>query len=100
MFEGVEMQQKEKKVPSTIAGSGSRHMGLERELLAKRQMLEQDAKKIFDDLDTLFQQVIESDIWQKAHQKYDELDIISQQIKETTAKIEEQREKQIKEQGQ
>jgi len=50
----------------------SAHMGKERELLAKRQMLEQEARK-----------------------KYDELDIIFQQIHETDKKIEEQREKQI-----
>jgi len=60
------------KVPSTRAGRGSRHMAQERELLAKRQMLEQEARK-----------------------KYDELDVIFQQIWETNAKIEEQREKQI-----
>jgi len=47
-------------------------MGKERELLAKRQMLEQEARK-----------------------KYDELDVIFQQIHETDKKIEEQREKQI-----
>jgi len=50
----------------------SAHMGKERELLAKRQMLEQEARK-----------------------KYDELDVIFQQIHETDKKIEEQREKQI-----
>ena len=49
----------------------SGHMGKERELLAKLRMLEQDAYK-----------------------KYDELDIIFQHIVETKAKIEEQREKQ------
>ena len=53
----------------------SGHMGKERELLAKLRMLEQDAYK-----------------------KYDELDIIFQQIVETNAKIEEQREKQVIEQ--
>ena len=50
----------------------SGHMGKERELLAKRQMLKQ-----------------------RAHKKYDELEIIFQQIAETDAKIEEQREKQV-----
>ena len=61
------------KVPSTIIGRGSRsrYMGIERELLAKLQMLEQDA-----------------------HKKYDELDVIFQQIVETDKKIEEQRQKQ------
>ena len=49
----------------------SGHMGKERELLAKLRMLEQEAR-----------------------QKYDELDIIFQQIIETKAKIEEQRQKQ------
>jgi len=49
-------------------------MGIERELLAKRRMLEQDA-----------------------HKKYDELEVIFQQIWETNKKIEEQREKQQKE---
>ena len=49
----------------------SGHMGKERELLAKRRMLEQDA-----------------------HKKYDELDVIFQKIVETDKKIEEQREKQ------
>ena len=48
-----------------------RHMAKERELLAKCLMLEQEAR-----------------------QKYDELDIIFQQIVETKAKIEEQRQKQ------
>lgn len=62
-----------KKVPSTTAGCGSRHMAIERELLAKRQMLVQDAKK-----------------------KYDELDVIFQQIHETDKKIEEQRDKQTR----
>lgn len=52
----------------------SRHMSQERELLAKRQMLEQEARK-----------------------KYDELDEIFQQITETNVKIEEQRQKQQKE---
>ena len=46
-------------------------MGIERELLAKRQMLEQEA-----------------------HKKYDELDIIHQRIVETKAEIEKAREKQ------
>lgn len=65
------------KVPSTIVGRASQaaHMGKERELLAKRRMLEQDARK-----------------------KYDELDIIFQQIAETNAKIEEQIQKQVREQ--
>ena len=49
----------------------SRHMGREREFLAKLRMLEQDA-----------------------YRKYDELDEIFQQIVETNAKIEEQRQKQ------
>ena len=49
----------------------SAHMGKERELLARRRMLEQDAYK-----------------------KYDELDAIFQQITETNLKIEEQRQKQ------
>ena len=48
-------------------------MGKERELLTKLRMLEQDA-----------------------HKKYYELDIIFQQIVETKAKIEEQRQKQVK----
>ena len=65
------------KVPSTSMGreSRSRYMGIERELLAKRQMLEQDA-----------------------HKKYDELDIIHQRICETNAEIEKAREKQVLEQ--
>lgn len=64
------------KLPSAIVGraSAAAHMGKERELLAKRRMLEQDARK-----------------------KYDELDAIFQQIVETDKKIEEQREKQEKE---
>ena len=49
----------------------SGHMGRERELLAKRKMLAQEA-----------------------HKKYDELDVIFQQIVETDKKIEEQRQKQ------
>ena len=48
-------------------------MGIERELLAKRKMLEE-----------------------KAREKYDELDAIFQQIWETNQKIEDQREKQTK----
>ena len=64
-------QERLDKVPSTIAGVG-RHMAQERELLAKRAMLEDEARK-----------------------KYDELDVIFQQIHETNLKIEEQREKQI-----
>ena len=65
------------KVPSTIIGreSRSRYMGIERELLAKRQMLEQQAHKIFD-----------------------KLDIIHQRIVETNAEIEKAREKQVIEQ--
>ena len=61
------------KVPSTSIGRGSRsrYMGIERELLAKRQMLRQEA-----------------------HKKYDELDIIHQRIVETNAEIEKVREKQ------
>ena len=64
------------KVPSTIIGRGSRsrYMGIERELLAKRQMLEQEA-----------------------HKKYDELDIIHQRIMETNAEIEKARENQKRE---
>jgi len=50
----------------------SAHMGKERELLAKRRMLEEDARK-----------------------KYDELDVIFQKIWEVNKLIEEQREKQI-----
>jgi len=50
----------------------SAHMGKERELLAKRRMLEEDARK-----------------------KYDELDVIFQKIWEVNKEIEEQREKQI-----
>ena len=61
------------EVPSTRTGCGSRHMAQERELLAKRQMLEQEARK-----------------------KYDELDAIFQRIHETDQKIEEQREKQMR----
>ena len=49
----------------------SGHMGRERELLAKRQMLEQEA-----------------------HKKYYELDVIFQELMETNKKIEEQRQKQ------
>ena len=49
----------------------SRHMGREREFLAKLRMLEQEQQK-----------------------KYDELDEIFQQIVDTNAKIEEQRQKQ------
>ena len=66
-----------RKVPSTIIGraSRSRYMGIERELLAKRQMLRQEA-----------------------HKKYDELDIIHQRIVETNAEIEKVREKQVIEQ--
>lgn len=64
---------KKEKPPSTIVARASRaaHMGKERELLAKRRMLEQ-----------------------KAYQKYDELDEIFQKIVETDTKIEEQRQKQ------
>ena len=63
-------------VPSAIVARASKaaHMGKERELLAKKQMLEQDAR-----------------------QKYDELDEIFQQIHETDQKIEEQRQKQQRE---
>ena len=66
-----------RKVPSTSIGreSRSRYMGIERELLAKRQMLEQQAHKMFD-----------------------ELDIIHQRIVETNAEIEKAREKQVIEQ--
>ena len=65
------------KVPSTSMGreSRSRYMGIERELLAKRQMLRQEA-----------------------HKKYDELDIIHQRIVETKAEIEKARENQELEQ--
>jgi hypothetical protein len=70
---GRQTKQERLEVPSTSEGCGSKHMEHERKLLAKRQMLEHDAKK-----------------------KYDELDAIFQQIVETNAKIEEQREKQIK----
>ena len=64
------------KVPNTIEGRGSRikHMYHERRLLEKRQILEEKARK-----------------------KYDELEVIFQQIKETNEKIEEQRDKQTKE---
>ena len=67
-------QERLDKVPSTSIGreSRSRYMGIERELLAKRQMLQQEA-----------------------HKKYDELDIIHQRICETNAEIEQAREKQI-----
>ena len=51
-------------------------MNHERRLLAKKLMLEQEARK-----------------------KYDELDVIFQQIVETDAKIEEQRQKQQRERG-
>ena len=73
--EGEEMTEKE-KLPSAIVARASKaaHMGKERELLAKRRILEQNA-----------------------YQKYDELDEIFQQIVETDKKIEEQRQKQIKE---
>ena len=67
---GRQTKQDRLEVPSTKAGS--RHMAQERELLAKRAMLEQDARK-----------------------KYDELDMIFQQIHETNLKIEEQRQKQL-----
>jgi len=60
------------KVASRAAQAA--HMGKEREYLALRRILEQ-----------------------KAHQLYDELDLIFQQIVETKAKIEEQRQKQQKE---
>ena len=65
------------KVPCTAIGreSRSRHMGIERELLAKRKMLEQ-----------------------QAHKKFDELDVIHQRIVETNAEIEKAREKQVIEQ--
>ena len=65
------------EVPDTIVARASTaaHMGKERELLAKKRMLEQDARK-----------------------KYDELDEIFQQIAEVTNKIEEQILKQVKEQ--
>ena len=61
------------KVPSTAIGreSRSRYMGIERELLAKREMLQQEA-----------------------HKKFDELDVIHQRICETNAEIEKAREKQ------
>ena len=68
---GRQTKQERLTVPSTKAGVG-RHMAQERELLAKRAMLEDEARK-----------------------KYDELDVIFQQIHETDKKIEEQREKQI-----
>jgi len=51
-------------------------MAQERELLAKRAMLEDEARK-----------------------KYDELDVIFQQIHETDKKIEEQRQKQEREEA-
>ncbi len=67
---------KQERLPNAIMARASRarHMGLERELLAKRRMLEQDVRK-----------------------KYDELDEIFQQIVETNKKIEAQRDKQLKE---
>jgi len=68
---GRQTKQERLKVPSTVVASRSAHMGKERELLAKRRMLEQIARN-----------------------KYDELDEIFQQITETDEKIEEQREKQ------
>lgn len=55
------MKTPRKKVPSTTAGRGSRHMAQERELLAKRKMLEQDAHKIFDELEMIFQRMAETD---------------------------------------
>ena len=76
----------------------SRHMSQERELLAKRQMLRQDVHNKFDELDALFQQVITSDAWKKSHQKYNEIDALVKEIVETNTKIEEQREKQEREQ--
>ena len=39
----------------------SGHMGKERELLAKRKMLAQEAHKKYDELDVLFQQIVETD---------------------------------------
>ena len=69
-----------------------RHMARERELLAKRQMLKEEVRKKYDELDVIFQEILEP--WKEAHKKYDELDSIVQQIKETKAKIEEQRQKQ------
>ena len=67
-------QERLDKVPSTTLGCGSRsrHMGIERNLLIKRAMLEDEARK-----------------------KYDELDAIFQKIWEINTEIEEQREKQI-----
>ena len=62
------------KSPYTTIGreSRSRYMGIERELLAKGEMLQQEA-----------------------HKKYDELDIIHQRIVENNAEIEKAREKQL-----
>ena len=73
LLNGRPLKQERLEVPSTRAGRG-RHMAQERELLARRRMLEDKAKE-----------------------KYDELEVIFQQIKETNEKIEEQREKQTKE---
>ena len=49
------------KVPDTIMGreSRSRHMGIERELLAKYKMLEQVADQKYDELDEIFQKLAE-----------------------------------------
>jgi len=71
----------------------SAHMGKERELLAKRQMLEQEANKKWDELEIIFQKRFE--IRQAAYIKFDEFDAIINQIKDIEKKIEEQREKQI-----
>ncbi len=70
---------KQERLPSAIVARASKaaHMGKERELLAKRRMLENDARKKYDELDEIFQQIVETD-----------------------QKIEKQRQKQLKEREQ
>ena len=87
-------QERLDKVPSTRAGVG-RHMAQERELLAKLVMIDDEIRKQYDKLDSIFQQIIDSEYWHEANKIFDELDEMIKQLKETEAKIEEQREKQV-----
>ena len=68
------MTEKE-KVPNAIVARASKasHMGKERELLAKRQMLEQQAQKKYDELDEIFQKLADTKADIEHHRRKQEL---------------------------
>lgn len=77
LLNGRPLRQERLEVPSTTEGAGSRSKAFEheRKLLHKRKILVEDAMA-----------------------KYDELDTIFQKIHDTDKEIEKQREKQVREQ--